>query len=157
MKGYCATLKLTDLGHFWYIWGNIKKSQISLRTPERTTSLFYSYKQDTHTDIAHYIFRFMYRYTVLLYTTCKFELYFCEHNSHKKSTHKHTDITLYTPPVPHFVLTSAHTFLGTVILKTLGIHTLLGSIVQLYSHIVIQSVYTCILSLLVHTLCLAQL
>lgn len=36
-------------------------------------------------------------------------------------------------------------------------YTLLGSIVQLYSHIVNQSVYTCILSLLVHTLCLAPL
>ena len=105
----------------------MKNSKFPFRTTERTTSDFYSYKQDTHTDIAHYIFIFMYRYTVLLYTTCKYELYFCEHNSHKQSTHKHTDITLYTPPVPHFVLTSAHTFLDTFILKTLGIHTLLGS------------------------------
>ena len=41
-------------------------------------------------------------------------------------------------------------------IKTCGIHTLLGSVVRLYSHIVILSGYTCILSLLVHTLCLAQ-
>ena len=38
------------------------------------------------TDIAHYIFRFMFRCTVLLYTTCKDELYFCEHNSYKPDT-----------------------------------------------------------------------
>ena len=72
-----------------------KNPKFSFRTPERPTSLFYSYKQDTHTDIALYIFRFMYRYTVLLYTTCKDELYFCEHNSYTPDTHKHTD-TLYT-------------------------------------------------------------
>ena len=70
-----------------------KKSQISF--PERPTSLIYSYKQDTHTDIALYIYRFMYRYTVLLYTTCTDELYFCVHNSYKRDTHTHTDITLY--------------------------------------------------------------
>jgi hypothetical protein len=131
-----------------------KNPKFPFWTPERTTSLFYSYKQDTHTDIAHYIFRFMFRYTALLYANCEYELYFCEHNSHKQST----DITLYTPPVPNFVLTSAHTFLGTVILINThlawihctdvqsycypvcvhlyfvitGAHTLLGPVIALY-------------------------
>ena len=69
----------------------------------------------------------------------------------------HTDISLYIPPVPLFVLTSAHTLLGTIILETNGVHSLyVLSIVQLYSYIVIESVYTCILSLLVYTLSLAQ-
>ena len=31
----------------------------------------------THTNIALYVYRFMYRYNVILYTTCKDELYFC--------------------------------------------------------------------------------
>ena len=61
--------------------------------PVSHEGLVYSYKQDTLTDIALYIFRFMYRYTVLLHTTCKDELYFCEHNSYKQDTH--TDIALY--------------------------------------------------------------
>ena len=69
----------------------------------------------------------------------------------------HTDISLYTPPVPLFVLTSARTLLGTIILETNGVHSLyVLSIVQLYSYIVIESVYTCILSFLVYTLSLAQ-
>ena len=53
----------------------------------------------------------------------------------------------YTP-VPYFVLTIAHTFLGTVLLT---ISTLLQS------HTDIQYVHICILSLLVLTLCLAQI
>ena len=36
--------------------------------------------------------------------------------------------------------------------ETCGIHTLLGSVVRLYIHIVIQTLYTCMLSLLVHIL-----
>jgi hypothetical protein len=34
----------------------------------------------THTDIALYIYRFLYRYTVLLCTSCTDELYFCVNN-----------------------------------------------------------------------------
>ena len=34
----------------------------------------------THTDIALYIYRFMQRYTVLLYTSCTDGLYLCVHN-----------------------------------------------------------------------------
>ena len=33
--------------------------------------------------------------TVLLYTTCTYELYFCEHNSFKTDTHTHGNCTLY--------------------------------------------------------------
>ena len=33
--------------------------------------------------------------TDILYRTCKDELYFCEHNSYKPDTNKHTDITLF--------------------------------------------------------------
>ena len=43
------------------------------------------YKWDTHThihkDIALYIYRFMNRYTVLLYTSCTDWLYFCLHDT----------------------------------------------------------------------------
>ena len=49
-------------------------------------------------------------------------------NSNKRDTH--TDIAhlkLCTSPVPHFEFTSAHTLLGTIILKTCGILSLLGS------------------------------
>ena len=40
---------------------------------------------NTHMDIDLYIYRFIYRYTVLLYTTCKDELYFCPHNSYNRT------------------------------------------------------------------------
>ena len=36
----------------------------------------------------------------------------------------HTDISLYTPAVTLFVLTSARTLLGTIILETNGVHSL---------------------------------
>jgi hypothetical protein len=41
-----------------------------------------SYKRDTHahTDIALYIHRFLYRYIVLVYTSCTDGLYLCVHN-----------------------------------------------------------------------------
>ena len=51
-----------------------------------------SYKQDTHTNIALYIYRFT---TGILYTTCTDELSFCEQNTYKRDTHTHTDIALY--------------------------------------------------------------
>jgi hypothetical protein len=54
-----------------------------------------SCKQDILTDISVYIYRFTFRYTVLLYTTCTDELYICVHNSYKQDTHTHTDISLY--------------------------------------------------------------
>jgi hypothetical protein len=69
--------------------------------PTNTTSMYEkkdnSCKQDILTDISFYIYRFMYRYTVLLYTTCTDELYFCVHNSYKRETHTHTHrhFTLY--------------------------------------------------------------
>ena len=58
----------------------------------------------------------MHKYSVLLYTTCKYALYLCEYKSYKPSTHKHTYIILHT--LPHFVLTSAQTFLWTVLWNT---------------------------------------
>ena len=73
-------------------WGGgivLKNPKFPFLTPNRPTSIFYSYNQDTHTDIALYIYRFTYRNTVLLYTTCTDVLYFCEHNSHKLDTHAH--------------------------------------------------------------------
>ena len=48
-------------------------------------------------------------------------------------------ITSYFIFICHFVITSAHTFLGTVILETL-----LGFTEQLYSHIIIRCVYNCV-------------
>ena len=44
------------------------------------------------------------------------QLYNNLQSSYRPDTHKHTDITLYTPPALHFVSTGAHTFLGPVIL-----------------------------------------
>ena len=41
-------------------------------------------------DIALYVYRLMYRYTVQLYTSCTDELYFCLHNSYKQETHTQT-------------------------------------------------------------------
>ena len=38
-------------------------------------------------DISLYLYRFMNRYTVLLYTICIDDLYFCAHNSYKQDTH----------------------------------------------------------------------
>ena len=38
-------------------------------------------------DTALYIYRFMNRYTVLLYKTCTDEMYFYVHNSYKQDTH----------------------------------------------------------------------
>ena len=107
----------------------------TLRTAERPMFLFYSHKQDTHTDIIH-IFRCMYRYTVLLYNTCKDKLYFCEHNSYKRDTHIHTDITIYitihvqiyctqlllTDCTP--VYTTVHCFKSWRYVNTLAVHTL---------------------------------
>ena len=80
----------------------------------------------THTDIALYIYRFMYRYTVLLYTTCTDGLYFSVQNcallynltlptyTHLWCTHcawiSCTDVHLYFSPV------SVHS--GTLLLCT---------------------------------------
>ena len=50
---------------------------------------------DMLTDIALYFQRFMYRYTVLLYTTCTDELYFCVQNSYKQDTPTYMNISLY--------------------------------------------------------------
>ena len=46
------------------------------------TSVYPTHINGTHTDIALYIniYRFMYRYTVPLYTTCTDRLYFCVRN-----------------------------------------------------------------------------
>ena len=54
------------------------------------TTLFYSYKQDTL-----YIYRFKYRYTVPLYSTCTDELYFCEHETDTGQTQTQIHCTLY--------------------------------------------------------------
>ena len=55
----------------------------------------YKWNTQTHTDISLYIYRFMYRYSELLYKTCTDGLYFCVHNSYKWDTQTHTDISLY--------------------------------------------------------------
>ena len=72
----------------------------------------------THTDIAPYIYRYMYRYTVLLFTTCTDGLHFCLHNC-----------TLL-----HNLILPTH---------TCGAHTMIGSVVLLYVYTVVQSLYTC--------------
>ena len=59
-----------------------KKSQISF--PERPTSLIYSYKQDTHTDIALYIYR-LYRQLVQMNSTSV-----NTNHINRTYTHKHT-------------------------------------------------------------------
>ena len=75
-----------------------------------------------------------------------------QYSAHIDQTHTNTR----THHALHFVSTGAHIFLGPVILMLVLVEYTL-CLDQLYSHIVIQSVYTSILSLLVHTLCLAQL
>ena len=64
----------------------IEKIPNFLSFPERTTSLFYSYKQDKHMDITHYIFKFM--------------------NEHMDIIPLSSCVHLY------FVITGAHTLLG---------------------------------------------
>jgi hypothetical protein len=64
------------------------KAHVRPRTPHtdvnRTHSRTYRFIYiDSRTD------------TVLLYTTCTYELYFCVHNSYKQDAHTHTDIALY--------------------------------------------------------------
>ena len=68
-----------------------------------------------HTDIAFYVYRFMYRYTVLLYTTCREGLCFCVHNF----------TLMYNLTLPT---------------HTCGTHIMLGSVVLLYVYTVVQSV-----------------
>ena len=69
-----------------------KNAKLPFRAPERTTSFFYSCKKGTQMDITIYVSKLMDKHF--------------RHYTH----------------VPHFVLTSAHTFLGTLILT---INTLL--------------------------------
>ena len=76
-----------------------KKIQISghrkgPRPSTNTTSMYE--KSKTHVNRTYSrtywfnIYRFTYRYTVLLYTTCTDELFVCVHNSYKRDTHTHT-------------------------------------------------------------------
>ena len=64
--------------------------------------------------MALYVYRFMYRNTVLLYTTYTDVLYFCEHNTHINWTHMHTDIAFYAYRFMyrftdlHYLLTDSH-------------------------------------------------
>ena len=69
-----------------------------------------------HRDITIYIF--MYRYTILLYTTCTDGRYFCVHSC---TLLNNLRLTTYT----------------------CGAHTKLGSVVLLYNHTVVQSLCTC--------------
>ena len=62
---------------------------------------------NTQTDIALYVYRFMYRYSVLLYASCADEMYFCVHNC----------ALLYNFTLPT---------------HTCGAHSMLGSVVLLY-------------------------
>ena len=77
----------------------LKKFQISghrkgPRPSTNTTSMYE--KSKTHVNRTYSrtywfnIYRFTYRYTVLLYTTCTDELFVCVHNSYKRDTHTHT-------------------------------------------------------------------
>ena len=99
---------------------------------------FYSYKQDTHMDIAHYRSRLIHGCTL------------------KRNTWQHMDITLYLPPIPKFALgffwltLYCTLFLAHFYLRLVE-HTLCLS--PLYSSpICIYSVYTWILPFFgVHT------
>ena len=72
----------------------------------------------THTDIALYVYRFMYRYTVLLYTTCTDGMYFCVHDCK----------LLYNFTLPT---------------HTCGAHIMLGSVVLLYIYTVVSAHLYC--------------
>ena len=90
----------------------------------------------------------MYRYTVLLYTTCTDELYFCVNNSYKRDTHTHTHTNIvlyiyrfmyryYCTQLEHMdCISEVHicTLLHNLILPmlTCGPHTMLGLVVLLY-------------------------
>ena len=68
----------------------------------------------------------MYRYTVLLFTTCTDELYLCVHNLYKRNTHTltHTDTAFY-------IYLDSCTYI-----HTRGAHTMLGSVELLYVYTV---------------------
>ena len=81
LSGICGTYQWTVTGALLRAKTNvkicqlhtnskIKKSQISFPNTGKAHVPIYSYKQDTHTNTALFIYRFIYRYTELLYTTC---------------------------------------------------------------------------------------
>ena len=86
--------------------------------PKKTIHINRTY---THTDIALYIYRFMYRYTVLLHTTCTDELYFWVHNSFKRETHGHRawKLVAYSTVNLKIVL---HNILGTIVTSSIVLY-----------------------------------
>ena len=103
----------------------------------------------------------MYRYTVLLYTTCTDELYFCVNNSYKRDNHTHTNIVLYINIFMYrYYCTQLEYMDGisevnictllynlTLPTNTCGAHIMLGSVVLLYVYTVVQSLYACTVNL----------
>ena len=72
-----------------------KNPKFPFRTPERPMSLFYSFKQDTHTDIALYIYLdsctdIMYHCTQLVQMKCT-----SANKTHINGTHTHTFHCIY--------------------------------------------------------------
>ena len=74
---------------------SLKNPKFPFRTPERPMSLFYSFKQDTHTDIALYIYLdsctdIMYHCTQLVQMKCT-----SANKTHINGTHTHTFHCIY--------------------------------------------------------------
>ena len=98
-------------------------------TDELYLCLHNSYKRDTHTDIALYIYRFMYKYAEQLYTSFTDGLCLCVHNCtllYNLTLSKHT-LVVHT-------LCSDQLYCCTFILYTLGqSYCVYNCTVQLYT------------------------
>ena len=150
MQSHCKLSQLYLLRNWAHL--PFKNSKFPFRTPERPTSVHEhhiyewekdnSCKQDTLTDITVYIYRFLYRYTVLLYwwTVLLFtQLIYTGH------TNTHTDTALY-------IYNFMHRY--TVLLYTSctdGLYLCLHNCTLLYNLTLPKH------TLVVHTLCSDQL